>query len=91
MGKEIRTSLEARRALRILGRAIFEQNNFIGTDFEDVGAQDVECQFQQDSQGVVIQFTISRQALGKIVDTDERADALEELLKHPIPQTVHDE
>lgn len=39
----------------------------------------------------VIQFTFSRQALGKVVDTDERADALKELLKHPIPQTIHDE
>ena len=68
------------KALRTLGGALFGRNNLIATDFEDISATRVDRTFEQDSAGVQIQFTVSNNALGKIMASQEIADALAELL-----------
>ena len=71
------------RALRKLAQAVFGRNNLSGTDFEDISAERVTRSFAQDSAGVQVQFTISNDALGKIMASQEIADALSELLAEP--------
>ena len=71
------------KALRTLAQAVFGRNNLIGTDFEDISAKRVRRSFEQDSAGVQVQFTISNDALGKIMASQEIADALSELLAEP--------
>ncbi len=68
------------RAVQQLGRIIFGRNNLIGTDFEDAKALRIERKFTQDSHGgVLIQFSISNHALGKL---DPKVhDALGEVLE----------
>ena len=71
---------EKARALQKACREIFGRNNLIGTDFDDAKALRVERPFLQDSRGgVLLQFTISNHALGKIM-TKELHDALNVLL-----------
>ena len=65
--------------LQRIGRAIFGQNNLIGTDFEDISVSKVKRKFVQDGGGVLIQFSISNNALGKI-STKEFNETLEVLL-----------
>ena len=51
------------RALRTLCTAIFGRNNLNGTDFDDIRV----CQSEQ---GLMVQFRLSNDALGKILDKD---------------------
>ena len=72
---------EKSRALLELGRIIFGRNNLIGSDFEDAKALRIKRKFVQDSAGgILIQFSVSCHALGK-VDSKELGDALEKLLE----------
>ena len=69
------------RAVQQLGRIIFGRNNLIGTDFEDAKALRMERKFTQDAHGgVLIQFSISNHALGKIASAS-LYEALDNLLE----------
>lgn len=67
------------KALRVLGAALFGRNNLIPSDFKDMAAERVESEFKQDSQGLRVTFTVSNNALGKIMSSQEIADALKRL------------
>ena len=67
------------QALRTLCAAIFGRSNLIGTDFADVDAYNIERRFSQGESGVLLQFSISSHALGKIA-SKEVGDALKTLL-----------
>ena len=64
------TEREKVRALMTLGKAVFDRNNLIVTDFEDTKAFQIEREFSQGQTGVLIQFSISHHALGKIATAD---------------------
>ena len=71
--------MDKTRALRTLCAKIFGRNNLIESDFEDVSVWRIERHFEQDSHGgLLIQFSISYHALGKIMDA-KTDDALLEL------------
>ena len=66
-------------ALRTLCSKIFGRNNLIGTDFADVSVKKITKELPQSpGGGRQICFTISHNAIGKILD-DEASDALEVL------------
>jgi hypothetical protein len=53
----------------------------IGSDFADISAWTVKREFPQDpGGGMLIQFSISHHALGKIYDSEETVRAVEVLL-----------
>ena len=57
------------------------RGKLMGSDFADIKAWKVERPFpQDDSGGVLIQFTISHHALGHISPAQEKQEALEVLL-----------
>ena len=66
------------RVLRAMGAAIFGRNNLIASDFDDVGAWKIERDYSQDSNGILIQFSIAWNAIGK-VQSAEVSDALDVL------------
>lgn len=70
-------------ALRTLCAAIFGRNNLIGSDFADVKAWQVKRKFEQDSNGVLVQFCISNHAIGKVTSSQEIADATDILVLGP--------
>ena len=70
--------MNKRQALRVICSEVLGRNNLIGSDFANIGARDVDRQFQQGRGGVRVQFTISYHALGKI-DTDELIEAFQVL------------
>ena len=75
------TDMSKERALRVLCARIFGRNNLIGSDFADVSAWTVKQKFPQDpGGGMLIQFSISHHALGKIYDSEETVRAAEVLL-----------
>ena len=70
------TESEKTKALRTMGAAIFGRNNLIDSDFEDVGAWRIQRTYPQDGNGILIQFSISWHAIGKVQST-EVSDALD--------------
>lgn len=64
------------RALRMLCAAIFGRNNPTSTDFEDVGVWKVQRNYEQDKNGILIQFSVAWNAIGK-VQSAEVSGALE--------------
>ena len=60
------TVREKRKALKKFCESLFATKNLIGTDIEDVSAVRVEREFEQDSAGVRIQFTLSNHFIGKM-------------------------
>ena len=56
------------RALQRFGSAILtERTNLIGSDFADIRVHQIERNFPQDSNGVVVQFIVSNHAIGKVL------------------------
>ena len=65
--------------LRKLGPALFGHNNLMGSDFADVSAYRVNRDFPQDQTGILIQFVVSNDAVGKI-HSEDVSEALATLL-----------
>lgn len=83
--------MDRTRAVRILCSRIFGRNNLIESDFEDMDAWKVQREYKQASSGgVLVQFSISLHALGKIMD-DEAHDALVVLMQDKGTPTWEDE
>ncbi len=73
------TQDERTAALLKLGAAIFGRNNLIGSDFDHIHLEETEADYEQDRAGVLIQFSISWHALGKIA-TEQTCEAITVLL-----------
>lgn len=71
------------RALRQLLKALGDKQHapLIGTDFAGVELRQVPCEFVQDRNGVHFSFVVSNHALGKVLRSQELADALSFLLQ----------
>ena len=83
--------MDRTQAVRILCSRIFGRNNLISSDFEDVDVWKVEREYTQTSSGgVLVQFSISLHALGKIMD-EEAHDALVALMQDKGTPTWEDE
>ena len=61
-------------SLRVFCAKLFGRNNLIGTDIEDISAEPVRREFEQDEAGIRVAFTVSNHFLGKIMD-EELAEA----------------
>lgn len=72
------------RALRQMLKALGDNQHapLIGTDFADIELRQVSREFVQDRNGVQFSFVISNHALGKVLRSQELADALSFLLQN---------